>query len=188
MLAAGAAIGVRDAPRMHVRPLCLLRSPAVLHSGSVDTPGGPIRVTIVCNGKSSDFGVDNVGTVPAALSTFLAIEALKPDIVINAGTCGGFQACGGRVGDVYVSTGVANHDRRIQIPGCALCSSSRAHRQAALCLVGLSWASLTGSPVLHVQVRQVRRLQAGLPPDKQVTGGAGHQGRGRLVRQLPGLE
>lgn len=29
--------------------------------------------------------MDNVGTVPAALTTYLAIQAFKPDIVISTG-------------------------------------------------------------------------------------------------------
>ena len=61
-------------------------------------------------------GVDNVGTVPAALTTYLAIQTLKPDLVISLGTAGGFKAKGGEVGDVYISTGFANHDRHIPIP------------------------------------------------------------------------
>jgi 5'-methylthioadenosine nucleosidase len=39
--------------------------------------------------------VDNVGTVPAALTTYLAIQAFKPDIVISAGEAGGSS---GRLG------------------------------------------------------------------------------------------
>ena len=35
--------------------------------------------------------VDNVGTVPSAVLTYAAIEAFKPDIIINAGTAGGFK-------------------------------------------------------------------------------------------------
>jgi len=46
----------------------------------------------VVNGKCSRFGVDNVGTTPAALSTYLAITQMSPDLVINAGTAGGFKA------------------------------------------------------------------------------------------------
>ena len=36
-------------------------------------------------------GVDNVGTVPAALLTYASIQAIKPDLVINMGTAGGFK-------------------------------------------------------------------------------------------------
>ena len=46
-----------------------------------------------------------------------AITHLKPDLVINAGTAGGFKQKGGRVGDVYIGTLHAHHDRRIPIPG-----------------------------------------------------------------------
>lgn len=60
--------------------------------------------------------MDNVGTVPAALTAYLAIQALKPDLVISLGTAGGFKSKGGEIGDVYLSTGFANHDRHIPIP------------------------------------------------------------------------
>ncbi len=36
-------------------------------------------------GKCKATGVDNVGTVPAALTAYLAIQAFKPDIVISTG-------------------------------------------------------------------------------------------------------
>jgi len=44
-------------------------------------------------------------------------DKLKPDLIINAGTCGGFKAKGGAIADVYVIKESANHDRRIGIPG-----------------------------------------------------------------------
>jgi len=80
------------------------------------------NLTIITNGKDEvhGTGVDNVGTIPAALATFLALEKLKleskTDLLINAGTCGGFQAMGASIGDVYLTTAVMNHDRRIPIP------------------------------------------------------------------------
>ena len=60
--------------------------------------------------------MDQVGTVPAALTTYLAIQAFQPDIVISTGTAGGFRAKGAAIADVFVSTGMVNHDRRIPIP------------------------------------------------------------------------
>lgn len=36
-------------------------------------------------------GVDSVGTVPNSLLTYAAGAALQPDLIINAGTAGGFQ-------------------------------------------------------------------------------------------------
>lgn len=77
-------------------------------------------LTVVTNGKDSvhSTNVDNVGTVPAALATYLALEKLdgKCDLLINAGTCGGFKRKGAEIGDVFFTTAVANHDRRIPIP------------------------------------------------------------------------
>lgn len=78
------------------------------------------KVTVITMGKDNIYGtgMDNVGTVPAALATFLALTTGdKVDFVLNAGTCGGFARKGAEIGDVFLTTGVANHDRRIPIPG-----------------------------------------------------------------------
>jgi nucleoside phosphorylase len=40
---------------------------------------------------------------------------MNPDIIINAGTAGGFRRKGGEIGDVYISTFMKYHDRRIPI-------------------------------------------------------------------------
>uniref|UniRef100_A0A803LGK6 Nucleoside phosphorylase domain-containing protein n=1 Tax=Chenopodium quinoa TaxID=63459 RepID=A0A803LGK6_CHEQI len=61
-------------------------------------------------------GVDSVGTVSASLVTYATIQALKPDLIINAGTAGGFKAKGAAIGDVFLASEVAFHDRRIPIP------------------------------------------------------------------------
>ena len=87
--------------------------PAVVFSGKV----GEATVHVITNGKDAVFGVDSVGTVPAALSAYQILSVLKPDLLINAGTAGGFKAKGGAVGDVYLATEFKNHDRRIPIPG-----------------------------------------------------------------------
>eukprot|EP00192_Tetraselmis_astigmatica_P019023 CAMPEP_0117662892 /NCGR_PEP_ID=MMETSP0804-20121206/8293_1 /TAXON_ID=1074897 /ORGANISM="Tetraselmis astigmatica, Strain CCMP880" /LENGTH=250 /DNA_ID=CAMNT_0005469817 /DNA_START=62 /DNA_END=814 /DNA_ORIENTATION=+ len=77
---------------------------------------GGLNVHIACNGVCKEYGIDNVGTVPATLTAYLGIEAFKPDIVISAGTAGGFKEKGGEIGDVYHSTSTINHDRKIAIP------------------------------------------------------------------------
>jgi len=75
------------------------------------------KVHLVLNGQCHKYGVDIVGTVGGAVTTFAAVQALSPDLVINAGTCGGFRAMGGEVGSIYLCTSFLNHDRRIAIPG-----------------------------------------------------------------------
>lgn len=77
---------------------------------------GGLNVHIVVPGKDKTLGVDSVGTVPSSLLTYAAAAALRPDLIINAGTAGGFQAKGANIGDVYIATEFANHDRRIPIP------------------------------------------------------------------------
>ena len=67
-------------------------------------------------GKCQLHGVDNVGTVPAAVTAYLAVHEFKPDLVISVGTAGGFKSKGAAIGDVFLATAFANHDRRIPIP------------------------------------------------------------------------
>ena len=86
-------------------------------------------------------GVDNVGTVPAAVTAYLAVHEFKPDLVISIGTAGGFQAKGAAIGDVFLATAFANHDRRIPIPVSllhpSLCFNNRVCRPARLVQLGM---------------------------------------------------
>ncbi|KAL6219146.1 hypothetical protein ACLB2K_012352 [Fragaria x ananassa] len=75
-----------------------------------------LEINLVWPGKDQCLGVDSVGTVPASLVTYAAIQALQPDLIINAGTAGGFKEKGACIGDVYLASDVAYHDRRIPIP------------------------------------------------------------------------
>ncbi|KMT01471.1 hypothetical protein BVRB_9g214780 [Beta vulgaris subsp. vulgaris] len=75
-----------------------------------------LHINIVQPGKDSALGVDGVGTVSASLVIYATIHALKPDLIINAGTAGGFKVKGAAIGDVFLASEVAFHDRRIPIP------------------------------------------------------------------------
>lgn len=88
-------------------------APCVTYSGE----DWGVRIHLVCFGKCRETGMDNVGTVPAALTAYLAIQAFQPDVVISTGTAGGFASRGAAIADVFVSTASLNHDRRIPIPG-----------------------------------------------------------------------
>lgn len=94
-------------------PIIAPPAPCLTYSG--DDWG--CRIHLVCFGKCKTTGMDNVGTVPAALMAYLALQAFKPDVIISAGTAGGFSSRGAKIADVYVSTATVNHDRRIPIPG-----------------------------------------------------------------------
>ncbi len=80
--------------------------------------GGDPDLAVAVYGTDVRFGVDSIGTQTATLAAFMAMEAHRPDVVISAGTAGGFQSRGGDIGTVYLSTEpVVFHDRRIGIPG-----------------------------------------------------------------------
>ena len=100
-------------------PLIPPPAPALSWSGKVKGTGDnatqTLAVSVVCPGKCRVHGVDNIGTVPAAVTAYLAVQACRPDLVISAGTAGGFKARGAAIGDVFLATAFANHDRRIPL-------------------------------------------------------------------------
>lgn len=75
-----------------------------------------LHLNLIWPGKDTSLEVDSVGTISASLVTYASIQALKPDLIINAGTAGGFKAKGASIGDVFLISDVAFHDRRIPIP------------------------------------------------------------------------
>ncbi|KAM0934501.1 putative methylthioadenosine nucleosidase [Dioscorea sansibarensis] len=75
-----------------------------------------LQINLVWPGKDAAFGVDSVGTISASLVTYASIQCFKPDLIINAGTAGGFKAKGACISDVYLASDVCFHDRRIPIP------------------------------------------------------------------------
>ncbi len=95
--------------------------PAIWYRGLIDRDGddpsrGRLDVAIAFAGEDPIHGCDRIGTVPAALTAYLLCRRFKPDLLVNAGTCGGFQRAGASVGDIYVGSGVLFHDRRIPLP------------------------------------------------------------------------
>ncbi|KAK7409778.1 hypothetical protein VNO78_00086 [Psophocarpus tetragonolobus] len=75
-----------------------------------------LNISLIWPGKDPTLGVDSVGTISSALVTYAAIQILQPDLIINAGTAGGFKAKGASIGDVFIVSDCAFHDRRIPIP------------------------------------------------------------------------
>ena len=74
-------------------------------------------VHLVTNGIDPRFKVDSIGTLPAALATFAAINSVQAEIVISAGTCGGFIKMGGSIGEVIIANRCVFHDHRIPLEG-----------------------------------------------------------------------
>jgi hypothetical protein len=68
-------------------------APCVSYSGTFSG----VTLHVVWTGRDAEHKVDLVGTVPASLATYLALQAWpETDLVISAGTAGGFKAkvCG----------------------------------------------------------------------------------------------
>ena len=85
--------------------------PCQLYSSPKEGGQEGAALFVVING--SDRGRDLIGCEAAAVTTQAAIMKLQPDLVISAGTCGGWQRYGARVGQTYVADGVMFHDRRV---------------------------------------------------------------------------
>ncbi len=75
------------------------------------TDATPLKVTLVSSGKCKNFKVDRIGKEAAVLMTWESIRIFKPDLIINAGTAGGFKHKGAHIGDVYIGTLFHYHDR-----------------------------------------------------------------------------
>ncbi len=91
--------------------------PAALPMKSYQGEDGKQQYLIVTGGKSDLYDVDNVGTEPAAVGLQAALNLFDADLVINAGTAGGWQNKGTNIADVFLGKSpVRYHDHRIPIP------------------------------------------------------------------------
>jgi 5'-methylthioadenosine nucleosidase len=73
-------------------------------------------VALVVHGIDPRHACDRIGTETATLVAHLAIRSLEPRLVINAGTCGGFESRGAAIGKVYVPDRYLFHDQRVNLP------------------------------------------------------------------------
>ena len=89
--------------------------PMNFFKGSV---GEKLEIFIAIPGLDSRFGVDQIGTEPAAVAAFASILEFSPDLLISAGTAGSFANEGAEIGKVYLSKShFYYHDHRIPISG-----------------------------------------------------------------------
>ena len=59
-----------------------------------------VEIIAMTPGKSETYGCPNIGVLPASLAAYNLINHFEPDIVINAGTAGGFVGRKVSVGEV----------------------------------------------------------------------------------------
>lgn len=83
--------------------------PMVAFEGRV----GRMEVKLVWAGEDRRYRVNNVATTASAVSAYVSMVAFQPQLVVSAGTAGGFRARGARIGDVFLSTKTVYHHRRI---------------------------------------------------------------------------
>ncbi|WP_295800374.1 hypothetical protein [uncultured Microbulbifer sp.] len=77
-----------------------------------------LDISVTVSGHDPRFAVDNIGPVAATLMTYTTIDHFAPDLVISAGTAGGFGARGADIGTVYLSDDrFVFHDRLVPLPG-----------------------------------------------------------------------
>lgn len=124
--------------------------------------GRPLHIVLA--GVEERHDVDAIGGLPASLLGYLAIRRLKPALVMNAGTCGGFASNGDRIAEVFCATGEATfHARRVSIPG--LREHGLGHhpladvRELARAL-GVRTARVTSGDSLDCSPEDLRAMQA----------------------------
>ena len=91
--------------------------PATWLSGESSGEGDdPLVLAAGFAGSDEVEGCDCIGTNAATLTAYLLCRRFKPDLLVNAGTCGGFHQRGAQVGDVYLGCGAyLFHDRQIPL-------------------------------------------------------------------------
>ena len=86
---------------------------------------GGAQVELLVPGVDPVLGVDRLGPVHAASALTRALALGRPDLVVNMGTCGGFEAHGQSIADLVVVRDTMFHDARVALPGFDLLA--RAH-------------------------------------------------------------
>ena len=93
------------------------------HGGTARVGGA--QVELLVPGVDPVLGVDRLGPVHAASALTRALALGRPDLVVNMGTCGGFEAHGQSIADLVVVRDTMFHDARVALPGFDLLA--RAH-------------------------------------------------------------
>lgn len=71
-----------------------------------------LDIKLILNGKDPVHHVQNIGTQPAVLSTYLGINKFQPDLIISVGTAGGKATKNVKIGDIYISDKIYFFSRR----------------------------------------------------------------------------
>lgn len=79
---------------------------------------GELKVSLAIAGIDPRHAVDNIGSEAAGILALEALRFFAPDLLISAGTAGGFSALGAEIGTVYLSERhFVFHDRHVPLDG-----------------------------------------------------------------------
>jgi 5'-methylthioadenosine nucleosidase len=136
--------------------------------------GATLRM--VTHGVDARFGVDCIGTQPAAVTAWAACTRFRPRLIINAGTAGGFARERAEVGDVYITDGpIVFHDRRVPLgsfQACGIGSYPSLPSRALAAKVGLKLGRLTTGDSLDLSEADARQIAASGANVKDMEGAA----------------
>lgn len=92
--------------------------PMKWYQGKTNESGNELLLSLVLAGVDERYDVDYVGTEPATLMAQVALDVLQPDLVISAGTAGGFARHNNQIGDIVISSDrFVFHDHHVPIAG-----------------------------------------------------------------------
>lgn len=94
-----------------------------------------LDVELILNGKDPMYGVQNIGTQPAVLATYLGISHYHPDLVLSVGTAGGLSVKDVEIGDIYISNKIYFYDRRLHSPDYKLYGAGGYHSMDTTSLI-----------------------------------------------------
>lgn len=78
---------------------------------------GDAEIELLVPGADPVLGVDRLGPVHAAAALARALAAARTDLVVNIGTCGGFESQGLGIADLVVARDTMFHDARVALAG-----------------------------------------------------------------------
>ncbi len=115
-------IAMRDEAHPVIDTLALTEITNILHPKlPMRCYGGKlnsINVYLIVSGVDARYDVENIGSEAATLMAFESVTKLDPDLLISAGTAGGFKSQGARIGTVYISSEYfIFHDRHVPLAG-----------------------------------------------------------------------
>jgi 5'-methylthioadenosine nucleosidase len=76
-----------------------------------------VEISLLTPGICAETRVDRIGPVHAAATLARALERMQCDLVVNAGTAGGFESQGQRIADLIIARDTLFHDARVALDG-----------------------------------------------------------------------